>query len=1183
MRGLPSRTLGQTSDLVVLAPWKTEIIGAGEAILPMSRWALAFRALYQIRRSAREFAEPQAFSDPVERLEQVHSFRMKATPQGMLLSVTYDFGWDPYMRALWKDAGPFLDLLLCDCRGYRLTREVGLKEWADWIRGYEQVSDYFYSATSLTVGDLMTLPQAELLQRDEADPWVADRLLADFASRTPMAIAADNRARAPAASMQQGLGILSAMFRLTRFYGASITPSDPLSGDAYTLLLATRGLLVGFNPDDVPALERVRLARELAWYTQPDPVPPQKPLPPPPPALDRADIQRGILSGYDKEGAITHGAVLFMMVTDAAEARVSLSGLADMVSSEAPDTRPGDGIFRNIAFTWPGMMRLGLPDRVLAAMPDALREGAAARAGQVGDMRAFHPQRWRPLPMNWPNRAPGPGRPLRTADIGLVDILIQLRTSKAATPSDIHEPGHPLHAEVARIAAMRGIKLLSVQSTGPAVPGEPGLDHFGLKDGISQPAIDDRPAQAWSDTVAPGEILLGYPNDANDKPEAEPAVRGGSFLAVRAMAVRPSRFDQMLAQAVKATGLSRELIVGKILGRAADGTPLVPHQGPNDFLYADESGGSPAPRQSHIRRANPRKGPRVPRLVRRGMSFVPDPGPQIAPDEKGSLFMAYCASLAEQYEVVLRWINGANSTRIPSMMSDPLCGPPESARTRTFRFAHQGKSYRFQLPSAREAPVLLSWSLYLFAPPISLLKALGRAGFRDEEAIVSPARPENPPIAPLDGLSPAQLVDRLIADKAPRDSWRRFLDEPGAQSSGLQAAIWKVIREKHGGVLRTADMVLVGSHKLVAEVLRDDGRRFSVSGAGGRIVDSIEKFHLGLDAYAPDYAREAPACNFALLEVTEAEAFEAARKAVRAVLGELLQGRTPPLRMDLMRDLLEPAVARMAPDWFGLPDGEFILPGPADWRPVAQRKPLFPGDYWNSSRYAFNPFTSADTERLSADHGKALLKATRAWIAANGRSKIGGTVTRAIADYKSSAGEPAFPTDHDLARGIAGSMLGWIATTLGNAARILVDWVPSGNLQRFQLLWDDMPEKDAAAARALFGRSLEEKLCRAPVPENKWRMVQKPDEMLGGKHIGGEEPVMMVLGLQSAAADRLAEGELDSYIPFGWAGRGERASHGCPGRDMALGVLLGVMSGLMEMVSFRDGGGRLVVDIIPRP
>lgn len=1151
--------LASTRDLVVLAPWRQEIIGADEAILPATRWARTFQALFALRRQAREATERPAFPDPVERLEQVHSFRIRATPQGLLLAVTYDFGWEPYMRALWRDGGPFLDLLLCNCADYRPARDIGVADWSAWIRARLWVSDYFYSATALTVGDLAALAQMEQASRAAADATDADRLLAGFARRTPDAVAAASGAADPAAAMRQALSVIAGMYRLTRFYGPRIAPGEPLAEDALTLLLAARALLPGFDSTRLPAPARAQFTTELAWFEQP------LARPPAPVAaaqcIDRTNVQRGILTGFDSDGPITHGAVLVLMVTDGLKARAGLADLADAIANETGEP-PEDGIFRNVALSHAGMERLGLSADLLAALPEALRQGAAERAGSVGDVRAFHPGQWQGLALNWP--APTG----RHADAAIADVVIQLRVrAPSAAACDLTSPAHPLHAEVERIAALPGLRLLSATGTGPAPGQAPDHDAFGLRDGISQPSPDGKPGKAWSDRVAPGDLLLGYRNSAGETACSHLALRGGSLLAVRAMAQWPDRFEAMLAAAIQQTGLDRATLVGKLLGRTPDGTPLVAHHDANDFDYAGDPDGTQAPRQSHVRRSNPRDGSAVPRIVRRGMSWAGADG------SHGLFFMAYCADLAEQYETLLRWVNGGNSSGLPSAMGDPLCGVPDAHGPRRFRFLHAGTVHRIDLPPRAAAPVDLLWSAYMFAPPISLLRSLA-----DPPAAGAPAE------LPL--AEARARIAALIAEDAGEAQWRELLDEPEAFARDLQAAAWAVIRQDHGGLLATRELVLAGSHAHVIEALRDDGRRFSVAGAGARIARSVERFHLGLDVLTDDYRREGPPCNAAIAAIDEATAFSATHAACRRMLAGLLQAaagmQALPLRLDLMRGLFEPVVAAIAPAWFDFPDGRHVQPGAADWRPVASRTPVFPGDFWNPSRFAFNPFVSARTEQLAAEHGQALLNAITAFLAENGRDALRGAVSAALAEAMHQ-GKPAFPTNRDLARSIAGAMLGWIATTLGNAARIFDRLIRHGDIQRLQILWDDVPARGATAARQLLGPLVEALLCDRPVPENKWRLVVDPQATLGGTRVGRDDgPVKLVLGLQSAAADQAARGIADSHIPFGQAHAGAPTPHGCPGRSLALGVLLGLVAGVIETVRLQESGARLVVEISPR-
>jgi Dyp-type peroxidase family len=196
------------------------------------------------------------------------------------------------------------------------------------------------------------------------------------------------------------------------------------------------------------------------------------------------------------------------------------------------------------------------------------------------------------------------------------------------------------------------------------------FEHFGFRDGISQPII--RGTQRFAkgalerDIVEPGEFIFGYRNNQDHYPPT-PVVRIDSDLAdcLPMPPKKPSRFPMFghghrpardfgqngtylvireLAQDVegfteftekKATELAKgypkladvaggtitaEWVAAKMMGRWRDGTPLVERAGgdkgegvrkhsdrENDFSYAiDDPQGMHCPFGSHIRRANPR-------------------------------------------------------------------------------------------------------------------------------------------------------------------------------------------------------------------------------------------------------------------------------------------------------------------------------------------------------------------------------------------------------------------------------------------------------------------------------------------------------------------------------------------------------------------------------------------------
>lgn len=1140
MREVSTLSLGSSSDLVVKCSWSPGIIPADEPVLPKTRLAITFRTLFALRKRAREALDP-AFADPIERLEQIHSFRLAAEEDGLRLSVTYDFGWEVYMRALWaeKAGGPFLDLLCCHCEGYALARHTPLDLWQKWIRKNQIQSDYFYSATGLTVGDLAALGQAERLQRDEVDVAGSDRSLAGFRSASAEKLAKAKRDRNTKEAQDQAIRVIVAMYRLTRYWTADVERSV-VPEDAITLIRATRALIEDhFIEDRLSAKYEKAFKSELAWYRQP--------VGERPPVAKSAEweparVQKGVVTSFDKKDApITHGAAVFLAVTDPQQARKSLAGLA--IASEALE--PADGVFRNLAFTHAGLRRLEMAPEILQSAPPAFREGAAARAGSVGDVRGFHPINWRPLRRNW-----GPN-PEWEVELDQVDALVQLRVSKLDEPD-------PLRAEIEALEGGRlpGLEVLAVERLGPAVAPGSDEDRLGFRDGLSQPTLTGEETQPWSDKVEPGALLVGR----GEKP-ADSFWQDGSFIAIRRMTIDRAKFDTLLNRDSRPGIKNRDLIAAKLLGRNPDGTRIGTKDTSNNFDFEGDESGAVCPLDSHIRRANPRVAG-TPRIMRRGMSF----GPPVTDDddtpgvERGSFFMAYCADLAEQYERILGWVNGGNSTRIGSYLADPLSGVPEHA-ARTYRFLHDDEVRRLSLPGPDESPIGLSWSLYLFAPSLPAIQALatsaGTAAPDPEVELAERGR---------------VIIARLQNGGASREVWRSLLNEPGARDQGAAEAIWAAIRTGPG-ILDTPAGYLVGRYDLVLEVLRDDGRRFSNRGAGERMEKTIGQFHLGLDPNTAEYATLSEPANSALRSVKESPAFGLAYAETKTVIKEILAGINAgesDVTIDLLGTLIEPVLARIATTWFDVPDGTHVESAAHDWTVPNGRKPRYAGDFWNPSKHAFNPFHSRETERRAITEGQAAVAAVTELINSTGRDGLKGSVSKQMA---TDTGTTSYPTHSDLARALVGCMVGGVPTIAGNAVRLLVEGLEKGELDRAQGPWLMKMKTQArqrfALARALFGPKIEKLLAYAPIPEVLWRVVASDDDRLGQQPL--EKGRILIFSLESAGRDQLRQ-TVDNYIPFGMAPPNtQQTPHGCPGREMANGTILGLLVGLLESARFRPG------------
>ncbi len=295
-----------------------------------------------------------------------------------------------------------------------------------------------------------------------------------------------------------------------------------------------------------------------------------------------------------------------------------------------------------------GLTKLGLKpdaDGALAGFPAAFTTGMAARAKILGDTGAASPQTWR-----WSDR---PG----AAQAAVADAVLMVFAKN---------PDRCRQALAAHAAELEGGAMAVIAETSPAIGDVLGTEHFGFRDGISQPVI--RGTQRFykgapaRDIAEPGEFLLGYRNnqtyfppsptvepytDPHDRLPVIPADlptgfpqftagndaprdfgRNGSFVAIRELRQLVNEFHDFTAR--KAADLQRyaqieaaigapvtaDWVAAKLVGRLQDGTPLVDPapkrqaggRPANDFDYGSvDPQGLQCPLGAHIRRANPRE------------------------------------------------------------------------------------------------------------------------------------------------------------------------------------------------------------------------------------------------------------------------------------------------------------------------------------------------------------------------------------------------------------------------------------------------------------------------------------------------------------------------------------------------------------------------------------------------
>ncbi|WP_457388872.1 hypothetical protein [Roseateles sp. P5_E1] len=1163
--------LGGITDLNLLADIKRGFVDALEVVTYVDRLRRVLKTLNGLRLGSRESSAPASpYTDIVARWRIVHSFRWSivdgkdGAPDRLLLNVCFDGGWEPYMRVIWDQLGSTLDLMLCHTEAYTLSRDCSFETYGRWVRDHEISADFLFIASGRSVGDGEYLARLEAAQRGRANELEFNRLRAPASGETPPLPAGDKERFAMAA---RGLLPLAGLYTLQRYFGTGAPDRDCLLRATHDVLFELRelGTVEQFPKDGGKTAGgqlRQRHHEMLAWFEQPLPEPEIKAREL---SLLPGDLQCCLLS----KPPGNRGGLVLLRVAQPAQAVAWLS--------TAPVQRDNEdgaqlAVWRQVALTLSGLRALGVPASRLERFPQAFKEGMAARAGLLGDVRHNHPSHWVLAPhVNKIDRI----------DPANAHVLVQLRFAAAEPGENFTAADDKRLKELAEALTVNtGLALMAIE---PMRSNAADKEHFGFKDGISQPVPtpDDAPPTglAWDDKVKYGEVLQGFPTE-RDKgytvPEQPDALLDrGSFLVVRKLRQYTGRFAKRTYQEARKIGLDHELVLAKLMGRWQDGRSLAAPEASgssNDFNFAKDAQGSACPFHAHIRRTNPRdlagtafSRNRMPRILRRGMSYGA-PVHADAPDDedRGLVFMAYNAHLAEQFEVVQRWVAGGNASGGYAAQSDPLLGVVDgSGGPRLFPFEHAGKPYEIDL--GPEPFVTLQWGAYFFVPSIAALKSL-------------PCLTELPLPLPPPTPVPERVPD--LQDKAAMQLW--------LEDTNTRDAAWAWVRAQPGGVVDTAYGVLVGAPERVCEVLRNAPDRYSVSGYGERMHDSIGLGFLGQDESSGHRAL-APIINAAIEAFSEADCYATAYQVAKAGLAKLKEEAHGLLNAfpasqkpkDLPTDtpldferLSEGVLAKLCQLWFGQPDGrhiwgtEFHAEAPAQG--AAARCPR---DLFRVSRHVFGPYPTEAVQAEGRAAGRRFTAAIEAWLAEP------GTVLPPLAQKIVAAARALPDATPDLAAcTLAGIMLGFPPTTHANLITVLAAWVQTRKLWELQPLWHEVvPDPQTqmrpyAEAVARLRPTMVATLTRRPTPFQVWRKAREAHRL---GQVDVEAGRVVVVGLGSATQ----QDPLRHHVAFGGdcADPQGRSPHACSGYGMGMGVMLGVIAAVLDAGVLRFTGAPTVV------
>lgn len=345
------------------------------------------------------------------------------------------------------------------------------------------------------------------------------------------------------------------------------------------------------------------------------------------------------------------------------------------------------------------------------ALADRMTEDGRAvlpSAALVGDLAASGP-----TPVNWVVGGLGPP----------VDAILTLAADEDLEAVVDEVQGLAERNDLTTLWRQAGRRLLD-EDQNP-------IEHFGFRDGISQPSVQGFPPGAPFDEsrIAPGEFVLGYEGEPGRDHEQDPPelMVNGSFQVFLRLNQDVGGWRAQMAD-LQASAATPVDVAAKVIGRAANGDPLA-NGGPggplNDFTYQGDPRGKRTPRFAHIRKVYPRSD--APdngashRMLRRGTTFGP-PFDEGADAERGLLFNGFVASIEHQFEFVMRnWASSADS--LPAEVGD-ADGPDPLIGTAVPRCTlHQANRADVDIEFGQF--VRTTAAVYAFAPSVSALRRLG--------------------------------------------------------------------------------------------------------------------------------------------------------------------------------------------------------------------------------------------------------------------------------------------------------------------------------------------------------------------------------------------------------------------------------------------------------------------------
>ncbi|MFE9422590.1 Dyp-type peroxidase [Kitasatospora sp. NPDC006697] len=483
------------------------------------------------------------------------------------------------------------------------------------------------------------------------------------------------------------------------------------------------------------------------------------------PLRDNEDIQGDVLAGFKKDQMV----LLLLTFEDPLRARGWLRRITPRIAttrqvaafnaafSAARNRSGGDpsglkATWMGISFTYSGLEKL-IGKKLYEPVDDtrssksAFQQGPVARAELLGDRGDSGPSHW----LFGNNKTE--------------EQIHAVLTLASDTLADLQGAV----TEQRELAAQYGVSIVFQQNAATLEGTRRGKEHFGFKDGVSEPGVIDfdepDPLQPeWvkdhpgTRLIPAGEFVVGLPTVEEKAEELPRWAVNGSFQVIRRLAQDvPGWWAQVARQLpvlkeAKAVppDATIEWLAARLVGRWRSGTPVAtcPHAdqpfntvaaNDNRISYLNDPEGHTTPLFSHLRKTNPRDGlldPEPPspvperpfmdrrRIIRRGSPYgAPfDPaseGPGGPDAPRGLLFICYQRELSRQFEFIQgSWIDNPDFPR----GREPKPGPDGMVGfDGTVEWEHEGGD---PVPLGFQRFVRTEGAVYAFMPSITMLNAL---------------------------------------------------------------------------------------------------------------------------------------------------------------------------------------------------------------------------------------------------------------------------------------------------------------------------------------------------------------------------------------------------------------------------------------------------------------------------